>query len=175
MNPPARQTHPRRRPAAAPAEEELETGEPIAEEMEPAAPPADPNKIPAKGGTFNARPWEQSRSARSGDSADSDSSGGTGDGQVELATAKYLKKRPKDSADRKGRKAQASSTAESGGRSLEGNVFNSGMAGGLLAMIGAVVWFIAGLMNDVIFFYPPILFVIGLGAFFKGMAGGSDS
>lgn len=43
------------------------------------------------------------------------------------------------------------------------------MAGGLLSMIGAVVRFIAGLMNDVLFFSPPILFVIGLDAFFKGM------
>jgi hypothetical protein len=39
-------------------------------------------------------------------------------------------------------------------------------------MAVAVVWFIAGLMNDFLFFYPPILFVIGLIAFFRGLARG---
>lgn len=42
----------------------------------------------------------------------------------------------------------------------------------MLDGIVAAVWFIAGLMNDILFFYPPVLFVIGLGAFFKGMAKG---
>ena len=167
MNSPSRQDRARRGNTAAPtAEEELETGEPIAEEMAPAEQPSDPNKIPAKGGKFNARPWDNSNKG---------SSGGSGDGQVELATAKYLKKRPEGSADRPGRTRSSSHSESQSGRSLEGNVFNSGVIGGLLAMIGAVVWFVAGLMNDVIFFYPPILFVIGLGALFKGLAGGSDS
>lgn len=154
MNSQSRRDNPARaRAGAATADEELETGEPIPEEA-PRAPAETP--MPAKAGKFVAKPWEQ-----------------TGGGQLELASAKYLKKKPEKSADPKGRKAQAQPSAESG-RSLEGSVFNSGMAGGLLAMVGAVVWFVAGLMNDVIFFYPPILFVIGLGAFFKGMAGGSQ-
>jgi hypothetical protein len=57
------------------------------------------------------------------------------------------------------------------GRSFEGNVINGGVGVGILAMIGAVVWFVIGLANDIIFFYPPILFVIGLVAFFKGLTG----
>jgi len=34
--------------------------------------------------------------------------------------------------------------------------------GGLLMMIGAGVWFTLGLMGGVIFFYPPVLFLVGL-------------
>lgn len=169
MNSPSRQNRARRGTTAAPtAEEELETGEPLAEELPPDQ-PSDPNKIPAKGGKFHAKPWDNSNKGGSG------GSGGSGDGQVELATAKYLKKRPEDSGDRQSRSRSSSHSESTSGRSLEGNVFNSGVIGGMLAMIGAVVWFSIGLMNDVIFFYPPILFVIGLGALFKGLAGGSDS
>lgn len=73
--------------------------------------------------------------------------------------------RPKAGQWDRGRRGEDSSP------SLEGKVFNSGVAGGLLAMLIAVVWFVAGLANDVIFFYPPILFVIGLVALFKGLAG----
>lgn len=54
---------------------------------------------------------------------------------------------------------------------FEKRVFNGGAIGGLLAMVGAVVWFVVGLANDIIFFYPPVLFVIGLVAFFKGLTG----
>jgi hypothetical protein len=52
-----------------------------------------------------------------------------------------------------------------------GNV-NSGVAGGVLMILIAVVWFVLGLMADRIFFYPPVLFVIGIAAIFKGMFGG---
>ncbi len=58
------------------------------------------------------------------------------------------------------------------GGSLEGKVFNGGVGVGILAMVGAVVWFVVGIVAlDVIFFYPPILFIIGLVAFFKGLMG----
>ena len=60
------------------------------------------------------------------------------------------------------------------GKSVEGGILNSGAIGGLLAMIGAVVWFVAGLAFDTIFFYPPILFIIGLVAFFKGLMAGPE-
>jgi hypothetical protein len=40
-------------------------------------------------------------------------------------------------------------------------------------MAGAVIWFVLGLMADRIFFYPPILFVLGVIAFIRGIAGGS--
>jgi hypothetical protein len=52
---------------------------------------------------------------------------------------------------------------------------NGSIGFGLLAMVGAVVWFVVGLMNDTIFFYPPILFIIGLISFFKGIANKTSS
>ncbi len=48
---------------------------------------------------------------------------------------------------------------------------NSGVAGGLLMIVIAVVWFGLGLMADRIFFYPPILVIIGIGSIIKGLAG----
>lgn len=49
---------------------------------------------------------------------------------------------------------------------------NSGVAGGILMMLIAAVWFIVGIAGGRIFFYPPILFVIGLVSMFKGLFGG---
>jgi hypothetical protein len=54
-----------------------------------------------------------------------------------------------------------------------GNV-NSGVIGGVLMIVIAVAWFGLGLMANRIFFYPPILAVIGLMSVFKGMTGGGD-
>jgi hypothetical protein len=48
-----------------------------------------------------------------------------------------------------------------------------GVVGGLLMMGAAVVWFVVGLMAGYIFFYPPILFVIGIIALFKGILDGN--
>lgn len=41
--------------------------------------------------------------------------------------------------------------------------------GGIASMMGAIIWFFAGLYFGYIFFYPPILFVLGLIAFIKGL------
>lgn len=49
---------------------------------------------------------------------------------------------------------------------------DSEMIGGILAMVGAVVWFVGGLAVGYIFFYPPILFFIGLASFIKGALDG---
>lgn len=46
------------------------------------------------------------------------------------------------------------------------------IGGGLLMMVGAVVWFFLGLAAGRIFFYPPILFIIGLVAVVKGFFDG---
>jgi hypothetical protein len=63
-----------------------------------------------------------------------------------------------------------------GGASSDGGWgTNAGVGGGLLMMVIAVVWFVVGLMNNWIFFYPPVLFIIGLVAFIKGLASGSNS
>jgi hypothetical protein len=47
---------------------------------------------------------------------------------------------------------------------------NAGIVGGLLMIVIAIVWFGAGLMFGIIFFYPPILAIIGIGAIIKGLA-----
>ena len=46
---------------------------------------------------------------------------------------------------------------------------NAGTIGGVLMMVIAAVWFVVGLAGGIIFFYPPILFVIGIIAFVKGL------
>jgi hypothetical protein len=52
---------------------------------------------------------------------------------------------------------------------------NAGIAGGLLMMVVAVIWFVGALIfADTIFFYPPILFVVGLIAFIRGLAKGRE-
>lgn len=55
------------------------------------------------------------------------------------------------------------------GFGLEQRAWDMGMLGGILMMGIAAVWFFAGLAAGYIFFYPPILFVIGLAAFCRGM------
>ena len=53
-----------------------------------------------------------------------------------------------------------------------GSIVNGGVIGGALAMIGAVIWFFAGIVYlDMIYFYPPILFVFGLMGVMKGVMG----
>ena len=49
---------------------------------------------------------------------------------------------------------------------------NSGVVGGLLMMGIAVVWFVVGLAAGWLFYYPPVLLVIGFIAMVKGMTGG---
>ena len=57
-------------------------------------------------------------------------------------------------------------------QSLEGKVWSGSAMGGLLAMLIAVVWFVGGLFADIIFFYPPILFIIGLVGLIRGLVAG---
>jgi hypothetical protein len=45
---------------------------------------------------------------------------------------------------------------------------------GVLMMVGALVWFFGALALGRIFFYPPILFIVGLVTFIKGLAGNSE-
>jgi len=49
---------------------------------------------------------------------------------------------------------------------------NGGVLIGALMMVGAVIWFVVGMMNGTIFFYPPILFILGIVSMVKGFAGG---
>lgn len=53
--------------------------------------------------------------------------------------------------------------------------WDAGMLGGLLMMVIALVWFFGGLWLGVLFYYPPILFIIGLVGFFRGLFTGNVS
>lgn len=50
-----------------------------------------------------------------------------------------------------------------------------GMMGGMVMMAIAAVWFGLGWMAGAIFYYPPILFLIGVFAFLKGLFTGNVS
>ncbi len=53
-----------------------------------------------------------------------------------------------------------------------GELFGSTALYGVAMMIGAVLWFVAGLFFDRIFFYPPVMFVLGLIALVRGVFDG---
>lgn len=65
---------------------------------------------------------------------------------------------------RKRKRRKAAATQTSGNSIFEGEII-----GGIAMMVGAVVWFVVGLAAGYIFFYPPILFFIGLGTLIKGL------
>lgn len=46
---------------------------------------------------------------------------------------------------------------------------NGGILGGVLMMIIAIVWFVGGLFAGYIFYYPPILLIVGMVAVGKGL------
>jgi hypothetical protein len=61
-----------------------------------------------------------------------------------------------------------------GGRGLSAPSFeiNGTLAGGIIMMIIAVLWFVLGLKAGFICFFPPVLFVVGLIAVIRGLSGG---
>jgi len=59
--------------------------------------------------------------------------------------------------------------ASSGTFSSEKKMISKGMLGGGIMMAIAVVWFFGGLYAGYIFYYPPILFLIGVYALVKGL------
>ena len=133
-----------------------ESNEPMFEVVEKAPPRARPVAKPTVSrddddDEDDRRGYGTSKSSRDEDDADEE-------------RPKPKKKKPKWK--------KRAAAQENQGRSLEGRVVNGGVAGGLLAMLIAIVWFVVGLVAlDRIFIYPPILFVLGLVAFFKGLAG----
>lgn len=56
---------------------------------------------------------------------------------------------------------------------LERRGVNMGVLGGLLMIGIAAAWFFAGLAAGIIFFYPPILALIGVFALFRGLFTGN--
>jgi hypothetical protein len=72
----------------------------------------------------------------------------------------------------KATKRKAESDNSDRGRALEKGWFgstNGGVLGGVLMVVIAVVWFVAGLAGGRIFFYPPVLLIIGIVAVIKGL------
>ncbi len=45
---------------------------------------------------------------------------------------------------------------------------------GIVMMAGAALWFIVGLFNGFIFYYPPLLFIVGIITVIKGCLGYSE-
>ena len=52
---------------------------------------------------------------------------------------------------------------------FERSLAGKGVLAGVLMMVIAVVWFVCGLYMNWIFYYPPVLFIVGLIAFIKGL------
>ena len=72
--------------------------------------------------------------------------------------------------------APATATSEKNynhGFGWEHRGWDKGMVGGLAMMGIAAVWFFVGLACGIVFYYPPILFVIGLVGFFRGLFTGN--
>ena len=59
-------------------------------------------------------------------------------------------------------------------RKSGGGGTNGGVLSGILMMVGALVWFFLALAVGWIAFYPPILFIVGLVTFIKGLSGNSE-
>jgi hypothetical protein len=68
-------------------------------------------------------------------------------------------------------KSKRSSRRDRSERSRGGIAVHPSIITGVLMMVGAVVWFFLGLAADRIFIYPPILFVLGIGAVIRGFTG----
>lgn len=66
------------------------------------------------------------------------------------------------------KKAARREKSESGGFRI---AIHPSIVTGLLMMTGAAVWFFLGLAAGRIFFYPPVLFVLGIAAVVRGFLG----
>ena len=60
--------------------------------------------------------------------------------------------------------------SDGGGRS--GLAIHPAITAGVCMMIGAAVWFFLGLAAGYIYFYPPVMFVLGIVSIVKGFTGG---
>ncbi len=52
---------------------------------------------------------------------------------------------------------------------FEKKVFNGGIWGGVAAMVGSLIWFIAGIQMGRIFYYPIALFIFGTIGLIRGI------
>jgi hypothetical protein len=78
-----------------------------------------------------------------------------------------------DDDDRSRRRRRGKKREEhSGFWGTEKGIINGGVGVGLLTMLIAVIWLVVGLMAGWLFYYPPVLFVVGLIALIKGLVNG---
>ena len=77
------------------------------------------------------------------------------------STPAYMKNPKAGNTKKKKSPSQSSSSGADMGQVL----------GGIGMMVGAVIWFVVGLFAGVIFFYPPILLIIGFATMIKGFLG----
>jgi hypothetical protein len=72
------------------------------------------------------------------------------------------------------KRRRARSKSSSSSWSMPSIVVSPTIITGLLMMAGAVVWFFGALALGWIFFYPPIMFVLGLAAVIRRLMGQED-
>ncbi|MEQ8788637.1 MAG: hypothetical protein RIC55_20170 [Pirellulaceae bacterium] len=65
--------------------------------------------------------------------------------------------------------SQSSGESEGGIFSFESGILNAGVVGGLAAMLIGIVWFVGGLACGIIFFYAPVLILLGLVGIIRGV------
>ena len=62
----------------------------------------------------------------------------------------------------------------SSGGERSGFSISPAVGGGLVMMVIAVIWFVVGLAAGILFYYPPIMFVLGFVGFIRGLFGHSE-
>jgi hypothetical protein len=146
-------------------------------EDEPVAPPARVRAAPVRA---KAMPTsrddddeDRDRKRRRDDDEDDDDRPRSKRGQYDVQDEEEPPRKKRSFKPKKKKRAKKEETQQSN-YALEKGILNGGVAGGALAMVIAIIWFVVGLMNDWIFFYPPILFILGLIAFIKGLMGGDE-
>ena len=123
----------------------------------PPAPSNDPFGMPAND-PFGMPADDNPFAASANEFGESPYASGSDGYQVSSVPAYMSAPKPR----KKKAKRKKSSAAASGGPDM-GQVL-----GGIGMMVGAVVWLVVGLMCGWIFFYPPILFIIGFATMVKG-------
>lgn len=75
---------------------------------------------------------------------------------------------------KKSKSATLSSKGRSSRKSSSGGMNGGLMIKGVLMIVGAIVWFVVAWMAGYIFYYPPVLLVIGIGTCIKAMMGSDE-
>ena len=151
-------------------EEEFVDAEPEEESFETAVatPENSPPPLPKK-----KAPWDKGHGNDDDDDKDSYASTPTkdeDDDDDDDDDRPRKKKKKKSSASSSYPTRSSSSRYSNYGSGNNGTAAGS-IAVGLLMMLGAAIWFFAGLAAGYIFYYPPVLFVLGIVAIFKGILG----